>query len=64
VSEPGGGNDLGILPKPVPFGKYYLLEKVNTGGMAEVFKAKTFGVEGFERIVALKRILPSNAEDE
>ncbi|PJB36411.1 MAG: hypothetical protein CO108_23565 [Deltaproteobacteria bacterium CG_4_9_14_3_um_filter_63_12] len=64
VSEPGGGNDLGILPKPVPFGKYYLLEKVNTGGMAEVFKAKTFGVEGFERIVALKRILPSIAEDE
>ena len=32
--------------------------------MAEVFKAKTVGVEGFERIVALKRILPSIAEDE
>ena len=55
--------DLGILPKPIPFGKYYLLEKINTGGMAEVFKAKAFGVEGFERILAVKRILPSIAED-
>jgi eukaryotic-like serine/threonine-protein kinase len=52
------------LNKSIPFGKYYLLERINVGGMAEVFKAKTVGVEGFERIVALKRILPSIAEDE
>ena len=52
------------MNKPIPFGKYYLLERINVGGMAEVFKAKTVGVEGFERIVALKRILPSIAEDE
>jgi serine/threonine protein kinase len=52
------------LNKPTPFGKYYLLERINVGGMAEVFKAKTVGVEGFERLVALKRILPSIAEDE
>src|SRR5437667_12144077 len=32
--------------------------------MAEVYKAKTVGVEGFEKIVAIKRILPSVAEDE
>ncbi len=32
--------------------------------MAEVFKAKTVGVEGFEKLVAIKRILPSVAEDE
>src|SRR4051812_41289948 len=31
--------------------------------MAEVFKAKSFGVEGFEKILAIKRILPSMAED-
>ncbi|MDB4989689.1 MAG: serine/threonine protein kinase, partial [Myxococcaceae bacterium] len=49
--------------KPIPFGKYYLLDRVNTGGMAEVFRAKAFGVEGFERIVAVKRILPSIAAD-
>ncbi|RAL20859.1 hypothetical protein DL240_14330 [Lujinxingia litoralis] len=58
MSEPG------ILPKPVPFGKYYLLERINVGGMAEVFKAKAFGVEGFERLLAIKQILANIAEDE
>ena len=52
------------MSKPTPFGKYYLLERITVGGMAEVFKAKVVGVEGFERIVALKRILPHIAEDE
>jgi eukaryotic-like serine/threonine-protein kinase len=51
------------MKKPRPFGKYYLLERVNVGGMAEVFKAKSFGSDGFERIVAIKRILPNIAED-
>ncbi len=51
------------MKKPIPFGKYLLLERINVGGMAEVFKAKAFGVEGFERLVAVKRILPSIAED-
>jgi serine/threonine protein kinase len=51
------------VKKPIPFGKYVLLERINVGGMAEVFKAKAFGVEGFERLVAVKRILPSIAED-
>ncbi|MES1207471.1 MAG: protein kinase, partial [Pseudomonadota bacterium] len=52
------------LKKPIPFGKYYLLERINVGGMAEVFRAKAFGVEGFERLVAVKKILPNIAEDE
>lgn len=51
------------MKKPIPFGKYLLLDRVNVGGMAEVFKGKAFGVEGFERLVAVKRILPSIAED-
>ncbi len=46
------------------FGRHLLLERINVGGMAEVFKAKSFGVEGFERIVAVKRILPTMAEDD
>jgi serine/threonine protein kinase len=49
---------------PVVFGKYVLLERINVGGMAEVFKAKTFGIDGFERILAIKRILPNMADDE
>jgi len=52
------------LNKPVKFGKYYLLERINVGGMAEVFKAKSLGVEGFEKLLAIKRILPNIAEDE
>lgn len=48
---------------PSPFGKYLLLERISVGGMAEVFKAKTFGVEGFEKIIAIKKILPAMAED-
>ncbi len=31
--------------------------------MAEIFKAKSYGVEGFEKILAIKRILPSMGED-
>src|SRR5690349_2235952 len=49
--------------QPIPFGKYLLLDRVNIGGMAEVWRAKTFGAGGFERIVAIKRILPNIAED-
>jgi serine/threonine protein kinase len=40
------------------YGPYQLLERVAVGGMAEVFKAKRSGVEGFEKVVAVKRILP------
>ncbi len=52
------------MKKPTLFGKYLLLERINVGGMAEVFTAKAFGVEGFERILAIKKILPTMAEDE
>ena len=52
------------MRKPMPFGKYLLLDRIAVGGMAEVFGAKAFGVEGFERIVAIKRILPNMVEDD
>src|SRR3954453_577842 len=52
------------MKKPIPFGKYLLLERINVGGMAEVFIGKAFGVEGFEKILAIKKILPTMAEDE
>jgi len=51
------------LKNPTPFGKYCLLERISVGGMAEVFRAKTFGVQGFSKRIAIKRILPNMAED-
>ncbi|MCK6505706.1 protein kinase [Myxococcota bacterium] len=40
-----------------PFGRYFLVDKVATGGMAEVFKAKSFSHGGFEKLLVIKRIL-------
>lgn len=40
------------------FGQYELIEHIATGGMAEVYKARMKGLEGFQKIVAIKRILP------
>jgi formylglycine-generating enzyme required for sulfatase activity len=55
-------------PKPSPqpvqqLGRYQLLSRINAGGMAEVFFARETGLEGFERIVAIKRILPDLVQD-
>ena len=48
---------------PEWFGRYQLSRRLSIGGMAEVFHAKSYGPRGFEKEVALKRILPSIAED-
>lgn len=46
-------------------GRYLLIEKISSGGMATVYRSKLFGVEGFVKDVAIKKILPhwsGNAE--
>jgi serine/threonine protein kinase len=45
------------------FGPYLVYERLGVGGMATVHRAREHGIEGFERIVALKRLLPHLAED-
>ncbi|HVS00332.1 MAG TPA: TonB family protein [Thermoanaerobaculia bacterium] len=40
------------------FGQYEMLERIAIGGMAEVWKARMRGVEGFQKTVAIKKILP------
>ncbi|MDB4954830.1 MAG: Protein kinase [Myxococcales bacterium] len=41
-------------------GKYDLIRQIAVGGMAELYLARTLGIEGFEKLVVVKRILPQN----
>ncbi len=45
-------------------GRYGLIRRISLGGMAEVFKAKSYNEMGFEKVVALKRLLPGVAQEE
>ncbi|NIQ38990.1 MAG: protein kinase [Proteobacteria bacterium] len=46
------------------YGEYYLTRRIALGGMAELFRARRrVGVEGFEKILAIKRILPHLSSD-
>jgi len=44
------------------FGKYILLEKLASGGMAEVYLAKSPGASGINKFIAIKRILPQYSD--
>jgi serine/threonine protein kinase len=46
------------------FGKYEILRRIAMGGMAEIFLARARGIEGFEKLLVLKRILPQFADNE
>src|SRR6266568_3527876 len=46
------------------FGPYRLTQMIATGGMAEIHLAKTRGIEGFEKYVALKMIHPNFSSDD
>jgi len=50
--------------QPHWIGDYELLRRVGTGGMAEVFLARTSRAEGFEKVVVVKRMLSRLARDE
>ena len=43
---------------PERIGPYRILSRLGAGGMAEVFLAHAFGASGFEKKIALKRLLP------
>jgi serine/threonine protein kinase len=42
--------------------RYRVIEKLASGGMAEVFRAESAGLEGFKKQVAIKRVLPHLSE--
>ncbi len=50
-------------PAPLLLGPYELTQPIATGGMAEVYLARRAGPHGFEKVVAVKRILPQLAVD-
>src|ERR1700729_298002 len=45
-----------------PQQRYRVLEKLESGGMAEVFRAESEGLQGFKKQVAIKRVLPHLSE--
>ncbi len=44
-------------------GKHDLIRQIAVGGMAELYLARTMGIEGFEKLAVIKRILPQYAND-
>jgi len=57
------GPDGGLAPGTL-LGKYQVLKHIATGGMAEIFLARTLGASGFERYVVVKCIKPAFATDD
>lgn len=60
-----------VAPRPTVQGrarvsvkKFEILEMIAKGGMAEVYRARTTGLQGFEKEVCVKKILPHLTEDE
>ena len=49
---------------PVAFGRYLLLKRLSRGGMGEIFLAKVGEIQGFEKFVIIKKILPQLAAND
>src|SRR5688572_23988090 len=63
-----GPNTTGSIPRidpslPQVFGRYLLVQRLSRGGMGEIFLAK-HGLQGFEKLCVIKKVLPNLAEDE
>src|SRR3954471_23127501 len=56
------------IPETIPphskIGKYEIVHRIAYGGMAEIYLARASGIQGFEKYVVLKRILPQYAARE
>src|SRR5688572_1354155 len=53
---------MAVLPSKT-LERYDLVSRIAVGGMAEVFRAVAYGAHGFEKALAIKRILPELARD-
>jgi hypothetical protein len=52
-----------IAAMPRTIGRYQIVDRLAVGGMAELFKATLNADHGFEKLVAIKKILPHLATD-
>jgi len=64
AAEPAEDDGAPLVPAGTTFGQYVLEEHIATGGMAQVYKARMLGLEGFQKTVAIKRILPHLTNNE
>ena len=48
---------------PERLGRYRVVRPLARGGMAELFLARSSGIQGFEKLVVVKRVLPELARD-
>ncbi|MCX6555871.1 MAG: protein kinase [Candidatus Aminicenantes bacterium] len=62
--EPKPEKKTAPVENPNEVGDYVLLGLIARGGMAEIYKAKKKGVKGFEKIIAIKKILSGYGEDD
>jgi len=44
--------------------RYRIIDKIDAGGMAEIYRGVAISIEGFEKQVAIKRILPNLCQNE
>ena len=58
-----GAYGAGALRPGTRLGTYVLLDRLAVGGMAELYLARQKGIEKFERLVVVKRVLPHLAEN-
>lgn len=47
-----------------PSQRYEVIERLDAGGMAEVFRGRAVSFEGFEKAIAIKRVLPHLAKNQ
>ncbi|HWB78046.1 MAG TPA: protein kinase [Nannocystaceae bacterium] len=61
--ESAAGSNPGASSAGDRLGRYELLRRLGSGGMADVHLARAAGLEGFQKLVVLKRILPHLSAD-